>query len=280
MKKHLRNWKTSQLTELKQLADSYPVIAIADISNFPAALFAVIRKKLSKKSVIKVSKTKVVKKAFAETKMKEVNLNGYMKGSLAIIFTEMNPFELFAFVKKGKGSIPAKPGMIAPIDLIVPAGDTGLPPGPALSELKQAGINARIQGTSIFVPEDTIVVKKGMPVSKAASSTLQKLGIKPIKVGLNITSVIQNKEIFPASVLDIDEEKVFAQFSNAHIEAFNLAVFIAYETKETMPVLLRNAHTDALNLAINGAILNAETVSQLLSKANLQALALKDKVKE
>ncbi|MDO8537334.1 MAG: 50S ribosomal protein L10 [archaeon] len=280
MKKHLRTWKTSQLTEIKQLADSYPVIAIADISNFPAALFAVIRKKLSAKSIVKVSKTKVVKKAFAESKMKDVNLNGYIKGSLAIIFTQMSPFELFAFVKKGKGSIPAKPGMIAPMDLIVPAGDTGLPPGPALSELKQAGINARIQGSSIFIPEDTVVVKKGAIVSKPAASTLQKLGIKPIKVGLNIVSVIENKEIFKAEYLDIDAEKVFGEFSTAHIEAFNLAVFIAYANKDTIPVLLRNGHTDALNLAINAAVLNDETVKQLLSKANLQALALKEKVKE
>src|SRR3989344_317398 len=195
MTHHFRQWKESQLQEIKQLADSYPVIAIADISSFPAALFATIRKKLSKKAVIKVSKTRVIKRAFAETKLKDIDLNGYMKGSLAVIFTEMNPFEVFAFMKKNKGSIPAKPGMLAPLDLIVPAGDTGLPPGPALSELKQAGINARIQGSSIFVPEDTIVAKKGTVISKAVASTLQKLDIKPIKVGLNIVSVIQNKEL-------------------------------------------------------------------------------------
>ena len=38
-------------------------------------------------------------------------------------------------------------GDIAPVDIIVPAGDTGIPPGPAIGTLTKAGIKASIQGS-------------------------------------------------------------------------------------------------------------------------------------
>ena len=79
--------------------------------------------------------------------------------SVAVIFTEMTPFRLYAFLKKNKGKAAAKEGQLAPNDIIVPAGDTGLPPGPALSDLKGAGLQVKIQGPTIEITEDKVVAK-------------------------------------------------------------------------------------------------------------------------
>src|SRR3989344_1526594 len=135
MTSHTRKWKEAQFAELKDLVSKYTIIAVADIRMFPAALFQQIRKKLHGKAVVKVSKTKVIKKALAESGNSSL-LKDYAQANCAIIFTNMNPFELFGFLKKNKGKVLAKVGAIAEEDISIPAGDTGLPPGPALSDLK------------------------------------------------------------------------------------------------------------------------------------------------
>ena len=273
MTRHVSSWKKKEVEELKRLAGQYPVIAIADLANFPASLFQILRKKLHGNAVVRVSKTKIIRRALAESPAGN-RLDAHANNSVAIVFTKMNPFEIFAFVKKNKGRIGAKPGMLAPEDIVVPAGDTGLPPGPALSDLKAAGLNPRPQGATIFLPDDKVVTKKGEPVSKAVSSVLSKLDIKPIRVGLSIAAVLENGEVFAASVLDIDMEKVFASFVDAHRKAFNLAVNAAYLNEATSEVLVQKAFNDAKAVSLEANILNSATAGQLLAKADRQAKAL------
>ncbi|MFH1545032.1 MAG: 50S ribosomal protein L10 [archaeon] len=280
MTRHTTEWKKKEVTELKQLIESYPVIAVADITGFPANLFQDIRKLLHDKAVIKVSKTRVILNALKESKLKESKLLEEVKGSVAIIFTQMNPFELYALIKKNKGRVSAKPGIIAPDDILVPAGDTGLPPGPALSDLKGAGLKVRIQGSSIFISEDKTVCRKGEEISKVVSGTLQKLNIKPIKVGLNVIAVYEKGEIFKAEVMDIDIDELFSDFQQAYRNSLNLALNIYYTNEDTIKLFLSKAYRDSLSVALDAEIFNKETISNLLGKANLQADSLKSMVKE
>jgi len=280
MTSHSIDWKKKEVEELKQLLDKYSVVGIASLKSFSANLFADVRKLLSDKAVVKVSKTRIFLKALEESKLKNSGLKEFSKDSIAIIFTELNAFELYALLKKNKGSAPAKAGMIAPADLIVPAGDTGLPPGPALSELKSAGIKAKLTGGTIEVPTDTVVCKKDEVVSEAAAGVLSKLNIKPIKVKLDLNAVLEKGEIFKAEVLDVDEEQVFNNFVSARRNSFNLALNISYTTPETIPLLLTKAVFDSMNLALEAKILNSETIKTFIAKSNLQATVLKSKVKD
>src|SRR3989344_3869778 len=195
MKRHTSVWKKEQFTEVQKLAEKYPVVAIASLKGFPANLFSQVRKKLANKAVVKVSKVRVIKKAIESSKIGKSKLQDKAEESIAIIATSMNPFDLYAYLKKNKGSTPAKIGQIADADIMVPAMDTGLPPGPALSELKAAGLQARITGATIVIAEDKVVTKKGEPVTKAVADVLNKLNIKPFKVGLNLLAVYENGEV-------------------------------------------------------------------------------------
>ncbi len=274
------DWKKSQVEELKQLFDKYPIVGVAELKNFSANLFADVRKLLADKAVVKVSKTRIFQKALEQSKLKDSGLKDFTKDSIAVVFTELNAFELYSLIKKNKGNSPAKTGMISPIDIIVPAGDTGLPPGPALSDLKAAGLKVKLAGASIEVSEDTVVCKKGEKVSEAVASVLSKLNIKPIKVKLNLTAVYEKGELFKAEVLDFDEEEVFNNFVSARQNAFNLALNLSYTNSETIPLLLTKAVFDSMNLALEANIMNSKTIESFISKANLQASVLKSKVKQ
>jgi len=280
MTSHNIVWKKKEVQELKDLFNKYPVIGIASLKSFPSNLFADVRKLLSDKAVVKVSKTRIVLKALEESKMKDSGLKDFTSDSVAVIFTELNAFELFSLLKKNKGDAPAKAGMTAPNDISVPAGDTGLPPGPALSDLKAAGLKVKLAGASIEITEDKVVCRQGEQVSDAVAGVLSKLNIKPIKVGLNLKTVYEKGELFKPEVLDFDEEEVFQNFVSARRNSLGLALEISYTTPDTIPLLLCKAVFDSMNLALDASILNSKTIESFISKANLQGIILKKKVKD
>ena len=278
MTSHTKKWKAAQVQELQQLADQYPIISIASLQNFPGALAKQLRKKLQGKAVIKVTKTRILKKALKNSKHDISSLDEHLVGSIAVIFSEINPFELYSLLKKNSVSMSAKAGLIAPNDILVPAGDTGLPPGPALSDLKAAGLKTVMQGPTISIGEDKIVAKEGEVITPGVAGALSKLGIKPIKVRLSITSALENGQLYLGEVLNIDVDIVKQNFANAARTAFNIAVDVAYFTTETMPVLITKGYKNAKAIAIEANILNSATVGDVLAKANAQASVLKAKI--
>lgn len=280
MTSHTRKWKEQELTKLKKLVESYPVIAVADISKFPSSLFIQIRKKLRQTgSVVKVSKTIIIKKALQEYDHTKA-LADYAKGNCALIFTKSNPFELYNFLKKNKGKVAAKEGDIAEEDIVVTAGDTGLPPGPALSDLKGAGLKVAVKGSTISVLEDKVVTKAGEKVSSAVAGTLSKLGMKPFKIGMKVSAVIEQGKVILANVLDIDSEKVFANFVQAQRNAMNLAVNAVILNKETIKPLLQKAYFEAKNVASEASFITKETAQTIIVKAKAQADAIKGLIRE
>ncbi|MCD6434463.1 MAG: 50S ribosomal protein L10 [Candidatus Diapherotrites archaeon] len=279
MRRHTRKWKEKQLQELVSLLKEYPVVAIANIDRFPADLLQQLKKSLADKAVIRVSKARVIAKALEEVKMPKEFID-YAKGSIAIVFSRENPFELYTLIKKNEGKASAKPGMIAPQDIVVPKGDTGLPPGPALSDLKKAGLDVRIEGSSIVVPEDTVVAKEGEAIRPEVADVLAKLDIKPITLRLDIKAAIEDGQIFTAEILDIDAKEVENKFITAYRNAINLAVNAAYPTKESIELLIINATRNARNLAFEAKVLEPEVVAFLIQQASSHGKAIASLVKE
>jgi large subunit ribosomal protein L10 len=275
---HSRKWKESQLDALAELINTYPVVGVADLNLFPASLGKTLRKKLQEKAFVKVSKTRLIKRALEKSDKKE--LSSHVKGSCALIFTKMNPFELFAFLKKNKGSIAAKEGAVAEDNIVIPAGDTGLPPGPALSDLKQAGLKVKIEGASIAITDDKLVTKAGEAITAPVANALIKLDIKPFKVGINMMAAYEGGVIYLKDILDVDTEALFGSFVDAHRKSFNLAFNAAYPATGVVPLLVAKAYNEAKAVAIEANILCAATAGGILSKADAQAKALKALVKE
>ncbi len=280
MKQHTLQWKKTELESIKESLQQYPVIGIVDLTMLPAQLFADVRKKLYPESKIKVTKTRILKRALDDANIDFKGLNELVEGPVGIILTSKNPFELYSFIKKNRTNAPAKPGIEAPNDIIVPAGDTGLPPGPALSTLKAAGLETKVQGPTIEVAADKIVTKQGEIVSQEVATVLSTLNIKPLKVGLKILGVFEKGTIFKPEVLDIDTEQMFNDFVSAHSKAFNLAFSIGYTTKENIELFLQKAFNDSKTLALEANVLTKETTPQLLAKASMQAKALQSALPE
>ena len=278
---HVAEWKKDEVNELKGLIAESEVVGIVNLLNIPARQLQEMRRSLKGKATLRLAKINLMNLALEDCNAEKadiVGLSDFMEGQPALICTDMNPFKLYKILEDSKTAAPAKAGSVASDDIVVPAGDTGFPPGPFLGELQQIGVNAKIDKGKIVVQKDTVVVEAGEEVPKAVAAALTRMDIKPMEVGMDLKAVYEDGAIFKADVLAIDEEQTIADVQNAFTKAFNLSVFTAFPTDKTISAIIGSAHTKAFNVGIEAAIMNSKTSEMLIGLANANMLALAGEV--
>lgn len=240
--RHTKSWRLAQFDEVGKLIDSYKVIGIGELKDFPASLLQKLKKNVDD-ALFKVTSKSVLKKVLEAKAHKDIVLK--LPEQPILILTNKNAFEIYGSIKKNKARSKAKIGMISPTDIVVPEGDTGLPPGPALSDLKKVGIKAQVRGATIFVPNDTVIVKEGEIINSDVVSTLSKLDIKPVELILNVILVKEDGMIYNKDVLDIDKDTIIMQIATAAREAITLGVEIGYVCKDTIEPMIQKAEREA-----------------------------------
>ena len=271
-------WKPKEVEELAKKMSKSKVVGIVNIEGIPSKQLQQMRKSLKSKAEIKVSKKNLITRAFEKAKLK--GMTEHLNGSLGLVFSDSDPFKLSKIIESGKISAPPKAGSVSPQDIVVPAGDTSLPPGPVIGDLQQAKIKAKIEGGKIVITEDSLVVKEGDVISPEVASALARLGIEPIEIGLELKAAYESGTIYTSDVLHIDEAETLGRIRTAYANSINLAMDAGIYNKVTIPLLLSDAHQKALNLATKAEILTKETIKTILAKASAHASALKSIIPE
>ncbi|HXW37042.1 MAG TPA: 50S ribosomal protein L10 [Nitrososphaerales archaeon] len=273
--------KIETIERVVQLANKYPVLAITSLTKVRATQLMAVRKALRGNAEVFVVKNKLATIALKRAGIKNADeLISHLTSQNALIFSNYDPFKLFLTLDKNKIYLPARAGDVAPEDIMVSAGNTGLPAGPVLSEFREAGIQTKIEGGSIWVNKDSVAVKKGAVVSPKLASLLSKLNIKPIKAGLTIALAYEAGLIYAGDLVAIDLEKYRASLMEAQASSYALAIIIGYPTKETLPEFIGKAYREALGISVEAGILDPETAPILLGKAEAEAAALEAKARE
>lgn len=248
----VQNWKKQEVSEIVKLLEEYPIIGIIDGTSLPSMQLQKIRFKLKPEVLIKMTKSRLLKLALEQVKAKKPGIEAlekYIKYNIPILlFSKEDSFKLSKKLIKNRSAAPAKPGQIAPYDLIIPAGPTEFTPGPIIGELGQAGLKTAVEGGKIAIKEDKVVAKEGAVITDKISSILAKLGIQPMKIGVNLLATYDKGMIFEKKVLDIDEEQYINNIKLAAIQAFNLAFKIGFPTKENIKLLIKKAELESLAL--------------------------------
>ncbi len=278
----IAEWKKEALGQLQDLLRKYPVIAAADLTKVRSSQIHELRTRLRNRVTMLVTKNNLLRKSVELGDYKEAKLGEFVKdlqGSNILLFTDTNPFSLIILLEKSKVRVPAKAGDLATNEIMIPAGNTGLPPGPVISEFGEIKVPTRIEGGSIWVAKDTVVARKGDLISPKMASVLSKLGLKPMEAGLSLIAAYDNGTILKQPDLSLDlgsyRRDVFQAISNA----FSLSLEAGYLTPETAPRMLGKAMRQALALAGSAGYLESGTVEHVLRKAAMNALVLEQKVK-
>ncbi len=274
---HVATWKKDLVSELVQDMREAPVVAVVDMENIPGQQIQSMRAGLRAHAKLKMTKNKLMLLALEEASADKPGLDALkdvIDGQCAIVTTDMDPFKLFAQLKKTMSPAPAKAGQVAPFDIVVPKGPTPFGPGPIIGELQKIGLPAAIEGGKIGIKKDTTLVKEGQPIPADVAAMLPKLEILPMVVGLDLRAAYEDGTVYHKDVLDIPEDYYANMFATAAHNALALGVEIAFPTKVTIEPLIAKAYREALAVSVAAAIPTKENIDILLAKADAQMLSV------
>ena len=267
-------WKRQEVAAVNDFLDRYDSVGVVAITGIPSRQLQDMRRDLHGSAELRVSRNTLLARALDATDNGRDQLTDFVSGQVGLIGTNQNPFSLFQQLEASKTSAPINAGEIAPNDIIVPEGDTGIDPGPFVGELQSVGANARIEEGSIQVLEDSVVLEAGEEVSADLSNVLTELGIEPKEVGLDLRADFADGVLFEPDDLELDVEAYRADISAAAARGRNLAINAEIATTATAPALLAKASGEAKNLALYAAIEDEAVMPDLISKADGQVRAL------
>jgi large subunit ribosomal protein L10 len=269
--------KELAMERVKKALRKYRVIAAADLTKVRSTQIQEVRKMLRGRAEILVAKNTIFRMACKELESDRKNILKYaesLSGPFALILTDMNPFELILFLNRNKVKVPAKGGDIATGDIVVPAGNTGLPPGPIISEFGEVKIPTRIESGSIWITKDTIVARKGEVISAKLASVLTRLGMKPMETGLSLIAAYDGEMILDREMLKLNLEEYKRNIVEAAFKALNVACEAGYLTSATAIPIFRKALNQASALALAAEYITPETINQMLIAAYLEMMTL------
>ena len=174
----------------------------------------------------------------------------------------------------------ARGGDIASIDVVVPAKNTGIAPGPMLTEFKEAGIPTKIDQGTIWIAKDSTPVAKGEAINEKLAAILGKLDIKPVEAGITLFTALEDGLKYAEEEMIIDVEKVRDEFAQAHQEAISLSIEAAYVTPDNIEQILAKAAQSARSVSVESGYMTDETKEQILQKADAQARAVAGQAKD
>ena len=267
-------WKREEVAELVDFLERYGSVGIVDVAGIPSRQLQSMRRDLHGSAEIRMSRNTLTVRALEEVGDGFEELAAYVSGQVAFVGTDDNPFGLYKQLEASKTPAPISAGEIAPNDIVIEEGDTGVDPGPFVGELQQIGASARIMDGSIHVTEDSTVLEAGEPVSEELEGVLSELGIEPKEVGLDLRGVFSEGVLFEPDELAIDVDEYRSDVAAAAAAARNLSVDAAFPTAETTPTLLANAAGDAKALGVFAAIEDPDVLPDLIGKADAQVRAV------
>jgi len=272
--------KKAQMYQLLQdLPKKYNVTALVRLEKVRASQLLPLRKKLLGEVEIVSIKDKVAKKAIEKLDTPGIEkLKEKLTGQCLFMFTNMSPFKLNVLLGKNKVLLTARGGDIASIDVVVPPKNTGIAPGPMLTEFKENKIPTKIDQGTIWILKETTPVKKGEPISAKLAALLGKLDIKPIEAKIILNSALSEGILFAEEELVVDVEKFKEKIIQAVQEAKSLSIEIAYITPDNAQQLISKAAQSARSLSIESGFLTDDTNQEILQKAHTQAQTIASKL--
>jgi large subunit ribosomal protein L10 len=220
-----------------------------------------------------MTKKRLFKRALDEADKPNLHeLGQKANGITALLFTNMNPIKLASYLKSKAVKGPAKPGDIAPSDILVLAGDTKIAPGPVISDLNQhLKVPTMIKNGTIHIRQDTITHKQGDVITDKAALLLTRLGIEPVTIELDFYAAWENGEVIPDAVLHMDVNEIINNFKIGAAQGLNLAINMGILIPETIIPLTQKAIRTAINVAMEMPIFIPDLLKNYIQKAVAQA---------
>jgi len=270
-------WKANYFTKLVALLDEYPKCFIVGADNVGSKQMQEIRIALRGQAVVLMGKNTMMRKAIRghlENNPDLERLLPHIKQNVGFVFTKEELTHVRDLLLANKVKAPAKAGAIAPLDVVVPAQNTGM--GPEKTSFFQAlSIPTKITKGTIEIIKDVPLIKTGDKVGMSESTLLNMLKISPFTYGLIIQKVYDSGSVFDPEILDITDEDLLSKFKAGIANVAALSLAIKYPTVASVPHSVVNGMKNLLAIAAATEITfkEAETVKAFLADPSAFAAA-------
>jgi len=271
--------KDSLYNKMDRLLNTYKNVLVCGIDNVGSNQMQKIRIALRGKGVLLNGKNtiirKVVRQHIATGAHPELEaLVPHIYGNVGFVFTNANLADVRNLVLANKVPAAAKSGTLAPSDVMVPPGPTGLDPGQT-AFFQALNISTKIARGSIEIINEVHLIKKGDKVTSSAVALLTKLQILPFFYGFTVTQVYESGAVYPADVLDLNPEDVATKFFAGVRKIAALSLAIGYPTTASLPTVLGGAFRKllAISFATEYEFKEAKAFKEAAAKAPVATAA-------
>lgn len=168
---------------------------------------------------------------------------------MGFIFTNADLNKTRDVIVAEKVAAPARAGAIAPLDVYVPAGNTGMEPGKT-AFFQALGVPTKIARGTIEITTDLKLVEAGSKVGASEATLLNMLSISPFTYGMSIAQIYDGGQTFSPSVLDIKEEQLLKAFSSAIATITQISLAANFPTLPSIIHSLVNSYKKLLAVAV------------------------------
>merc|ERR1712072_1165855 len=172
----------------------------------------------------------------------------FIKMNVGFVFTKEDLIEVRDMLLANKVRAPAKAGALAPLDVVVPAQNTGM--GPEKTSFFQAlQIPTKITKGTIEIINDVPIISSGDKVGASEATLLGLLKIFPFSYGLIIQKVYDQGSVFDPAILDITDEDIKNKFMAGVANVAAVCLAIGYPTMASAPHSIANGMKNLLAIA-------------------------------
>lgn len=244
--------KQKYITKLEQCLNDYKSMLVIGIDFVGSRQMAAIRISLRGRASILMGKNTIMRKIIRERAVANPALEALLpliRGNIGFVFCNDDLAGIRKEVIAEKIPASAKTGAVAPVDVIIPSGPTGLDPGQT-SFFQALNIGTKITKGSIELLTSVTLCVKGTKVTASAVALLNKLSIKPFEYGITVSHVYDNGSLYDAIILDMTQADLLNKFFSGvnHIAAIGLEV--GYPTLASLPHSFCNAFKKCVAIAL------------------------------
>ena len=261
--------KVGMFKKINKLLKEHDTLLLFDLNQVPSRQLHQIRNKLKKEEIFTIVPKKSVLELSLKENKKDLKLDDFKQP--ALIYSNKNIFDILKILKKLTAKRKIKVNEIVSNKVEIPAMDTEIQAGPAISIFKQFQIQTIIKAGKIAIREPKIVCKEGDKADENLVSLLNMLGIQPAELTIQPTLGCSQNLVFNKSILELDETYFKDQINICANNLFKLTTYVGYPTKDNISVLLQKGGQHARSLGMELGIPTKELLPDLLRIAHANA---------
>ena len=266
--------KKKIVDEFLSLIESSRTVMLVNTYKVKASTLNEARRRMRGRAVFKQVKTTLLQKAADRASSRE--LRDFIKkhgssGSIMLVLSNEEPYELQQELRKYSVRLPLSAGDVVDREIVIPAGNTGLPAGPVISSLNEVGLPTRIETGSIWITKDTVVAKPGDVITPQLAAVLSKLNVRPVEAYVKAYAAICDGLVYTEELLSITIEDIKSSVAASFENALKMALATLFPTPESITIMLREAFSKAVNLGVRAVYYDENTVKIMLQTARAMA---------